>query len=237
VTLAKDLHGQSNRLLGSLPAEEYQRIYPYLELVTLSTGQVIYEIGEFIPYVYFPQNCIVSLVSILENGSTIEVGLVGNEGMVGIPVILGGFTRAHQAFVQVPNDALRMKAEILKTEFDRGGAFQGLLLRYVQALFTQVSQTAVCNRFHPVEKRLARWLLLVSYYLQSEEFFLTQEFIGQMLGVHRSGVTVAAGLLSQAGLIQYTRGKITICDRNTLEAFSCECYSVIRDEFSRLLDP
>jgi CRP-like cAMP-binding protein len=233
---SEDLNGQKNGLLGALSAQEYQRIYPNLEMVTLSIGQVIYEIDEPIPYVYFPQNSIVSLVSLLEDGSTIEVGLVGKEGMVGIPVILGGITRAHRAFVQVPNGALRMKSEVLKAEFDRGGALQQLLLRYIQALFTQVSQTAVCNRFHTLEERLARWLLLVGYCLQSDEFFLTQEFIGEMLGVRRSGVTVAAGALSQLGLIQYTRGRITICNHKALEAFSCECYGIIRDEFDRLLD-
>jgi CRP-like cAMP-binding protein len=234
-TLSQTPNAPRNRLLAALPTDDYQRLRPHLNQVTLSTNQPIYEAGEPIDYVYFPEDSIISLVSTLKDGSTLEVGLVGNEGMVGIPVIMSGITQAHRAFVQLSNRALQMRADVLKAEFDRSGPLQHLLLRYIQALLTQIAQSAVCNRFHTTEERLARWLLLVGDCAQSNEFMLTQEFIGQMLGVRRSAVTLAAGSLSQAGLIQYTRGRITICDRSALEEFSCECYSVVRDEFARLL--
>ena len=177
---------------------------------------------------------VISLVATLEDGSTMESGLVGQEGMTGIAVVLGGMTKAHRAFVQIAGEGWRLKASVLQAEFDRGGALQKLLLHYFQALFTQVAQTGVCNRFHTTEERLARWLLLVSDCVQSETFSLTQEFIAQMIGVRRAGVTVAAGALSQAGLIRYTRGQIKITDRPGLEEFSCECYGVIRGEFAWL---
>lgn len=224
-----------NRLLAALPASEYERLAPHLQLVSLPIRQVLYEPNEPIKYVYFPIGSMVSLVSIMKDGSTIEVGLVGNEGMVGIPVILGGNITTTQAFVQVSDNALRMDADLLKSEFNRGGQLQLLLLRYTQALLTQVSQSAACNRFHTIEERLARWMLLVADAVESDEFMLTQEFISQMLGTRRSGVTVAAGTLSQAGMLRYSRGKITILNREALEATSCECYGVIRYEFTRLL--
>lgn len=224
-----------NRLLAALPASEYERLAPHLQLVSLPIRQVLYEPNEPIKYVYFPIGSMVSLVSIMKDGSTIEVGLVGNEGMVGVPVILGGNITTTQAFVQVSDNALRMDADLLKSEFNRGGQLQLLLLRYTQALLTQVSQSAACNRFHTIEERLARWMLLVADAVESDEFMLTQEFISQMLGTRRSGVTVAAGNLSQAGMLRYSRGKITILNREALEATSCECYGVIRDEFTRLL--
>lgn len=223
-----------NRLLTALPAQEYQRLVPHLELIDLSVGKVIYEPGEPIPHVYFPNKAIVSLITTMENGSTVEVGLVGNDGMVGLPVIWGGSTMTTRAFVQVFGSAIRIKAEHIKAEFDRGESLQALLLRYMQALFTQVSQTAACNCLHTIEERLARWLLIVSDYQQSDTFALTQEFIAEMLGCRRSGVTVAAGILSRAGIISYYRGKITVLNREGLEATSCECYRVIRDEFARL---
>jgi len=223
-----------NRLLAALPAEDYQRLQPHLEFVTLPLRQSIYEAGDPITTVYFPRSAMVSLVATLEDGSTMEAGLVGQEGMTGIAALLGGTTKAHRAFVQVAGDGWRLKVSVLQEEFDRGGALQKLLLRYVQALLTQVAQTGVCNRFHTTEERLARWLLLVADAVQSEEFPLTQEFIAQMIGVRRSGVTVAAGMLSHAELIRYTRGHINIVDRKGLEEFSCECYSVVRDEFAWL---
>ena len=225
-----------NLLLTALPTEDYQRLEPHLELVPLSLHQSIYEIGEVIPYVYFPRCAIVSLVITLEDGSTMEAGMVGQEGMAGLPVLLGGMTKAHHAFVQVAGEGWRLKTAVLQAEFDRGGAFQKILLRYAQALFAQVAQTGVCNRFHPIEERLARWLLLVSDCVQAEEFSLTQEFIAQMIGVRRAGVTVAAGTLSQAGLIHYTRGRIKITDRAGLEDFSCECYKMVREEFAWLYE-
>lgn len=224
-----------NRLLAALPAEEYQRLVPHLELVSLPLGQVLYEPGESIRDVYFPHQALISLVSIMQDGSTTEIGLVSSDGMVGIPVFLGGKTTTSQAIVQVESSAMRMKADLLKTEFDRGGALQRLLLLYTQALLTQVSQVAACNRQHTVEERLARWLLTVRDNIQSDELSLTQEFIAQMLGVRRSGITLAAGTLQQAGMIRYTRGRITVLNRENLEATSCECYRLIRDESSRLL--
>lgn len=224
-----------NRLLAALPAEDYQRLVPHLELVSLPLEKVIYEPGEPIKHVYFPHQAIVSLVSTMEDGSTVEVGLVGNDGMVGTPVFLGGNTTTNRAFVQLAGSGMRMEAIRLKAEFNRAGSLQSLLLRYTQALLTQVSQLAACNRAHTVEERLARWLLTVSDRVQSDQFPLTQEFISQMLGVRRSGVTVAAGTLSQAGMIRYTRGKITVLNREDLEATSCECYGTIKNELERLL--
>jgi CRP-like cAMP-binding protein len=232
---SSDLAVPKNRLLSALPVEDYQRLLPHLEPVSLSLNQVLYEVNEPITHVYFPSESIVSLVAPMEDGATIEVGLVGQEGMAGILVILGGMTKAHRAIVQVADSAVRLNATILKAEFDRGGALQTLLLRYLQTLLTQATQTLACNRFHPIEERLARWLLVVQDSLQTNEFLLTQEFIGQMLGVRRSSVTVAAGNLSQANLINYTRGRITILDRAGLEDFSCECYGIIRDEIIQML--
>jgi CRP-like cAMP-binding protein len=219
-----------------LPDEDYQRLVPDLEFVELPIKQVLYEPEEPIKHVYFVNQGIVSIVYTTEDGSTVEVGMVGNEGMVGIPVFLGGNMTTTSAFMQVPGTAMRMKAVRIKAEFDLGGSLQKLLLRYTQALLTQISHTAVCNRLNTVEERLARWLLMVADLTQSNEFPLTQEFIAQMLGVRRSGVTVAAGILSQAGMIRYSRGRITILNREDLEATSGESYRMIKTEFSRLLD-
>lgn len=224
-----------NRLLATLPAEEYERLVPHLELVSLPLNQIIYQLGEPIEYVYFPHHAIISLLSVLEDGSTVEAGLVGNDGMVGLPVILGGNKTSNQALVQVAGNGMRMKAELLNSEFKRGGALQSLLLRYTQALLTQVSQGVACNRLHTIEERLARWLLTVQDRVESDQFPLTQEFIAQMLGTRRSGVTVAAGTLSKAGTIRYSRGKITIVNQGDLEAIACECYGIIKAEFNRLL--
>ena len=224
-----------NQLLAALPAEEYQRLIPHLEPILLPLGTVLYEPGEPINHVYFPNKSVVSLVTALEDGAMVEVGMVGREGMVGIPVFMGGNTTITRAIVQIADGAMKMKAEVLKAEFNRGGMLQTLLLRYMQALFTQVSQSAACNRRHTLEARLARWLLLVQDCVQSDKLELTQDFISQMLGTRRSGVTVAAGTLSRVGLITYKRGKITILDRKGLEASSCECYRLIADECSRLL--
>ncbi|MBW4568129.1 MAG: Crp/Fnr family transcriptional regulator [Tolypothrix carrinoi HA7290-LM1] len=225
-----------NKLLAALPDEDYQRLVPDLEFVELPIKQVLYEPEEPIKHVYFVNQGIVSIVYTTEDGSTVEVGMVGNEGMVGIPVFLGGNMTTTSAFMQVPGTAMRMKAVRIKAEFDLGGSLQKLLLRYTQALLTQISHTAVCNRLNTVEERLARWLLMVADLTQSNEFPLTQEFIAQMLGVRRSGVTVAAGILSQAGMIRYSRGRITILNREDLEATSGESYRMIKTEFSRLLD-
>ncbi|MFN6530767.1 Crp/Fnr family transcriptional regulator [Nostoc sp. ChiSLP03a] len=231
----KIIRQQVNRLLAALPTSDYERLIPHLKLVSLPTRQVLYEPGEPISHVYFPQHAVISIVTIMEDGSTVEVGIVSNEGMVGIPVILGGKTTTTKTFVQVAGAAMQMDADVLRTEFNRGGAIQKLLLRYVRAIYTELTQSCACNRLHSLEERLARWLLTVSDRLESEEFPLTQEFIAQMLGVRRSGVTVAASTLSRAGMIRYQRGQINILNREDLEATSCECYQVIQKEFARLL--
>lgn len=224
-----------NCLLAALPTEDYQRLSSHLETVELSLHQILYEQGEPIEYVYFPEQAIVSLVTVMEDGTTMEVSLIGKEGMVGIAAILGGYTTTTQAIVQVAARALRMSANALRTEFNRGGALQKLLLRYTQFLLAQVSQTAICNRLHPLEERFARWLLLVQDSIQSDELPLTQEFVAQMLGVRRSGITVAAGTLRQSGIIYYTRGRITVLNRRKLEATACECYRAIQNEYDVLL--
>ncbi|MEH2080202.1 MAG: Crp/Fnr family transcriptional regulator [Nostoc sp.] len=230
------LKPQVNKLLAALSTSDYQRLVPHLKLVSLSTRQVIYESKEPITQVYIPQNGVVSLVTEMENGSMMEVGIVSNEGMVDIPIILGSNTTTIKVFVQVSGSAMQMDTDVLRTEFNQGGAIQNLLLRYVQAAYTEVAQGCACNRFHTLEERLARWLLTVSDRLESEEFLLTQEFIAQMLGVRRSGVTVAAKTLSRTGMIRYQRSHISILKREALKATSCECYQVIQGEFARLLE-
>jgi CRP-like cAMP-binding protein len=224
-----------NRLLAALQDAEYQRLVPHLERVPLSLKQVLHEVGEPIEYVYFPHRAIVSALSTMEDGSMVEVGLVGNDGVVGIPAALGDNIAITTATVQVAGSAMRMKASLLKSEFQRAGSLQSLLLRYMQALYAFISQNSACNRLHNLDGRLARWLLLVYDRVESNELPLTHEFIAQMLGVRRAGVTEAAKALQQAGLIRYTRGKITILNREGLEALSCECYEIIKGEYVRLL--
>jgi CRP-like cAMP-binding protein len=224
-----------NRLLAALPADDYERLRPSLREVSFSLGEVVYEFGGELDYVFFPTNSIVSLLYTMENGDSAEMGLTGNEGVVGIALFMGGGTMPNRAVVQSAGSALRMKAKILKDEFARGGRFQQLLLRYTQALITQISQTAVCNRLHSVEQQLCRWLLLSHDRLNTDELVMTQELIADMLGVRREGVTVAAGRLQDAGAISYVRGHIQILNRPRLEETVCECYQVVRDEFERLL--
>lgn len=224
-----------NRLLAALPDEEYERLLPHLEPISVSLGEVIYESGGYLSYVYFPANAIVSLLYTMQNGSTAEMGLVGNDGVLGIAIFMGGDTMPNRAIVQSAGIAIRMKAKVLQEEFARGGKLQRLLLRYTQALITQISQTAVCNRLHSVEQQLSRWLLLSHDRVKADELIMTQELIADMLGVRREGVTVAAGRLQDAGAISYVRGHIKILDRRKLEATACECYQVVRDEFDRLL--
>jgi CRP-like cAMP-binding protein len=224
-----------NHLLAALPVEEYERILPHLEPLTFSLGEPIYESGKQLKHVYFPTTCIVSLLYTMENGSSAEIGVVGNEGMVGIALFMGGDTTPNRAIVQSAGDALRMRAQALRNEFILAGEFQRSLLRYTQSLITQISQTAVCNRLHPIEQQLCRWLLLSHDRLQSDELKMTQELIANMLGVRREGVTYAAGRLQAEGLIKYARGRITILDRKGLEAAVCECYQVVKDEYDRLL--
>ncbi len=224
-----------NRLLGLLPADEYERLRPNLRQVSFSLGEVVYEFGAQLNYVFFPTTSIVSLLYTMENGSSAEMGLTGNDGVVGIALFMGGGTMPNRAVVQSAGEALRMKAEMLQNEFALGGRFQHLLLRYTQALITQISQTAVCNRLHSVEQQLCRWLLLSHDRVKGNELIMTQELIADMLGVRREGVTVAAGRLHDAGAISYVRGHITILDRQKLEETVCECYQVVKEEFDRLL--
>jgi CRP-like cAMP-binding protein len=224
-----------NHLLAMLPREEYERILPHLGHVSFKLGEVVYESGGLMSYVYFPTNAIISLLYMMENGASAEIGMVGKEGLVGIALFMGGNTMPNRAVVQSAGGAFRMKAKVLQDEFARGGPFQRLLLRYTQALITQMSQTAVCNRLHTIEQQLCRWLLLSHDRLDSDELVMTQELIANMLGVRREGVTAAAGRFQEQGLISYVRGRIQILDRRGLEAAVCECYKVVKDEYDRLL--
>ncbi len=223
-----------NRLLAALPLEDYQRLVPYLEPVTLPIRQILYREGETIDYVYFPFASMVSNVLIMEDGATAEVGLAGRDGMVGVNICLGNPIAAHESNVQIADGALRMSAHQLKIEFDRGGALQQLLLRYSNLLYNQATRLAACNRLHTVEERLARWLLLVRDLMNAEEFPLTQEFIAQMLGVRRSGVTLAVKTLQNVSMIQSSRGRIRICDGHALENVACECYGVMRSQTEQM---
>ena len=226
---------RQNRLLGALPAEEYERLRSNLQPVSFAVGEVVYEYAGQLAYVFFPTTSIISLLYTMENGSSAEMGLTGNDGVVGIALFMGGGTMPNRAVVQSAGDAFRMKAKVLQDEFAQGGKFQQLLLRYTQALITQISQTAVCNRLHSVEQQLCRWLLLSHDRLNSDELVMTQELIADMLGVRREGVTVAAGRLQDDGAISYVRGRIQILDRAKLEMSVCECYRVVKDEVNRLL--
>lgn len=225
-----------NHLLAALPADEYKRILPHLEHATFSLGESIYESGKQLKHLYFPTTSIISLLYLMENGTSAEIGVVGSEGVIGIALFMGGNTTPNRAIAQSAGDAYKMNAQALQNEFALGGQFQLSLLRYTQALITQISQTAVCNRLHPIEQQLCRWLLLSHDRLQADELKMTQELIANMLGVRREGVTYAAGRLQTAGLIKYARGRITILDRKGLEAAVCECYQVVKDEYDRLLD-
>jgi CRP-like cAMP-binding protein len=224
-----------SHLLAGLPAEVLARNRPHLERVRMETGQVVYAAGERLDAVYFPLDCIISLLYTMENGATADMAMVGNEGVVGIALFMGGESMPSRAVVQNAGDALRLPARALQDEFRRGGAFQIALLRYTQSLITQMSQTAVCNCLHSIDQRLCRWLLLSHDRLHSDQIVMTQEMIAGMLGVRREGVTIAAGRLQVAGLIRYARGRITIIDRPGLEARVCECYGVVRRECARLL--
>jgi CRP-like cAMP-binding protein len=225
----------ANRILNALTPAEYACIATHLESVELARGQVLYHADEPVTHVYFPQRATVSLVSIFADGGGVEVGMVGNEGMFGISVILGSITSPLEAIVQLPGDALRMRADRLKQETEKCGTLHDLLLRYTQAFIIQIAQAAACNNAHKVEGRLARWLLMCQDRTLTNELELTHEFIALMLGIRRAGVTEAAGIFQHAGLIKYKRGYITIIDRAGLEAVSCECYPVVKQEFARLL--
>jgi CRP-like cAMP-binding protein len=225
----------ANRILNALSHDEFERLSPHLEYVKLPLGEVLCRSNEPVTHVYFPNSGAVSIVSTFEDGGTVEVGMVGNEGMFGVSVFLGSIATPLEAIVQLEGDGLRMRADVLKKEFKKGGQLQDLLLRYTQAFLTQVAQGAACNRAHEVDGRLAKWLLMSQDRSHSKELGLTHEFISQMLGIRRAGVTVAAGQLKQAGLINYRRGNVTIIDRAGLEAASCECYPIMKKEFVRLL--
>lgn len=226
---------RQNHLLDALLTSEYDRLFPNLELVNLPLGLVLYESGEQLEFVYFPTNSIISLLYVMENGASAEIAIVGNEGILGISLFMGGDTTPSRAVVQSAGVSYRLKGSLLKTEFNRAGPVQRLLLRYTQALITQMAQTAVCNRHHSVEQQLCRWLLLSLDRLDCNELTMTQELIANMLGVRREGVTEAACKLQTAGLIQYSRGHIKVIDRPMLEKRSCECYQVVKAEFDRLL--
>jgi CRP-like cAMP-binding protein len=224
-----------NHLLDALPASDYERVASHLELIPMRLGDVLYEPSVRMRYVYFPSTAIVSLLYVMEDGASAEIAIVGNEGVLGISQFMGGDTTPSRAVVQSAGFGFRLKAELLKNEFGRFGPTMHLLLRYTQALITQMAQTAVCNRHHSVDRQLCRWLLLSLDRLQTNELSMTQELIANMLGVRREGVTEAAGKLQDAGLIRYQRGRISVLDRLGLEARVCECYQVVKTEFDRLL--
>ena len=226
---------RQNHLLNALPKEQFERLLPELECVSVSTGEVLQESGIQMRHVYFPTDVIVCLLYEMEDGASAEVAVVGNEGIVGVPLITGGGTMSSRAVAQSEGHAYRLKGQMFKEEFDRAGPMQSLLLRYTQALFTQTAQTAVCNRHHTLDQQLCRWLLQSMDRLYSNELHMTQEQISNMLGVRREGVTEAAGNLQRAGLIEYHRGRINVLDRLGLESRACECYKVVRKESERLL--
>jgi CRP-like cAMP-binding protein len=224
-----------NHLLAALPTGEFERVAPHLELVPMPLGEMLYEPGGQLQHAYFPTTAIVSLQYVMESGASAETAGVGNEGVVGISLFMGGDTTSSSAVVQTAGHAYRLNRRLLKQEFDRAGLMQRLLLRYTQGLLTQVTQTAACNRHHSIEQRLCRWLLLTLDRVPSPEFIVTHEMVASMLGVRREGITEAAGKLQHAGFIRYRRGHITVLDRSGLETRACECYAVVKKELSRLL--
>ncbi len=226
---------RTNHLLAALPDAEWQRWLPEVESIDMPLGQVLYESGNTLSHVYFPTTSIVSLLYVMENGASAEIAVVGNEGIVGISLFMGGGSTPSRAVVQSAGRGLRLNAQMLKSEFNLNGPVLHLLLRYTQALITQMAQTAVCNRHHSLDQQLCRWLLLSLDRLRDNELVMTQELIANMLGVRREGVTGAALHLQEAGLIRYTRGRISVLDRAGLEKRTCECYAVVKKEYDRLL--
>ena len=224
-----------NHLLGALPLDVQDRLFPRLEPISLALGKVLHESGDTLRHVYFPTDSIVSLLYVMENGASAEISVVGNDGLVGIALFMGGESTPSRAIVQSAGSAYRLVAQRLKDEFERNGELLHLLLRYTQSLITQMSQTAVCNRHHSVDQQLCRWLLLSLDRLPSNRLTMTQELISNMLGVRREGVTEAAGKLQKLGVIEYSRGRITVLDRPKLEKLTCECYAVVKKETDRLL--
>lgn len=233
--MSPDSQPIQNRLLAALPAGELAHFASHLEPVSMAAGDVLYESGGQLAHVYFPTTAIVSLLYLLENGATAEIAMVGNEGIVGISLFMGGETTPSRAVVQRAGQAFRLRADLIKQEFNRAGPLLRLLLRYTQALITQMMQTAVCNRHHSVEQQLCRWLLLSLDRMATLSLTMTQETIANLLGVRREGVTEAAGRLQRIGLIRYSRGQIEVLDRPGLERAACECYGVVKMEFDRLL--
>ena len=226
---------EMNRLLAALPEADYQRLLPHLELVPMPLGWTVYEEGGVQRHVYFPEDCLVSLLHVMENGASAGVAVIGNEGMVGVTLFMGSETTSRRAVVYSAGYGYRLKASVLKSEFERGGALQHLALRYTMSLIVQIMQTAVCNRHHSVEQQLCRLLLLTHDRLPTNEMILTQELMSTLLGVRREGISEAAGRLQAAGLISNARRRITVLDRPKLEAHACECYAVVKREYDRLL--
>lgn len=226
---------QQNLLLGALPEDVYDLMHPHLELVKMPLGQVLYESGEELHYVYFPTNCILSLLYVTEDGASSEIAMVGNEGVVGIAIFLGGKTMPNRAIVYIAGYAYRLRAQLARQMFSQIEPLLHLLLRYIQARMTQTAQAAICNQHHSVDKRLCRWLLQSLDRLTGNELIMTQELIAHMLGVRREGIMEAAGKLQKAGWIAYSRGHIKVLSRQELEAQACECYKVVKSEFDRLL--
>jgi CRP-like cAMP-binding protein len=224
-----------NHLLAALPTAEYEHLESHLELVSMPIGKMLYEPNEQLQFAYFPTTCIVSLHYVMESGASAETASVGNEGMVGVSLFMGGNTTSSSAVVQTAGFAYRIERRLLKQEFDHANALQKLLLRYTQALMTQMTQTSVCNRHHSIEQQLCRWLLLTLDRLSTNDLIMTQELVASMLGVRREGITEAAGNLQRAGYINYRRGHISIINRNGLEAHTCECYAIVKKEMNRLL--
>ncbi|HEV2705466.1 MAG TPA: Crp/Fnr family transcriptional regulator [Pyrinomonadaceae bacterium] len=224
-----------NAILAALPKDEYERIFPHLEIVQLTRGRIVYNVGDTVRHAYFVLTGMLSLLSVTADGRTVEVAIIGSEGIAGIFTVLTVSTSPYQIVVQSSGDAIRLRANLLKEAFQRGGRFQELLLRYTHSLLTQVSQSAACNHFHTIEQRLCRRLLVSCDRVKSDTFYITQEFISHMLGAPRSGVTAAAGTLKERGLIRYSRGRITILDRRGLESTTCECYQMLSEEIAKLV--
>ena len=224
-----------NQLLAALPHAERERLTPHLEFVHLPRGKTLLESGALMRYAYFPLKGVISLLGTTEDGETVEVAMVGNEGMLGIPIILRVDVALHTSVVQIPGDAFKIRSDVLKLEFKRNDKLQDFLLRFTHSLIAQISQSATCNRFHTVERRLGRWLLVIDDRVKHQPFYLTQEFISQMLGTPRTVVTIAANKLQDAGFIRYRRGRITILNRHGLESIACECYGIVTNELSRFL--
>lgn len=223
-----------NHILNALPEEDYKRLHPHLEQVKLALGDILYRSDEPIKYVYFPHDAMASVIATTTEGQSAEIGVIGREGVVGVDVLMGVDSTTNECMIQLPDTALRIKTEIIRREFKQGGALHDILLRYMHALMMQISQTALCNRLHAVEQRLSRWLLMCHDRSASDELMLTQEFLSIMLGVNRPTVSTTAVILQGGGFIKYSRGKITIIDREGLEDFTCDCYQTVKQEYDHL---